>query len=204
MAHNDDFEKEPLSKRGATNPTLGSSRPIVAGGRTGSIGPLTVALDCAPMRLYVCWDTAATYPLIGAHPCGVAYHALRDAGHDPEVKRAYGWAKLPDFINFNLRSPRGPRADRKRRGARSSSSTTARSSPAASRSSSGPRRTRPAARAEPDRSGAAVAGRRARDLRRRADRRSPPRWRSAPGSWPRPGGGPGRGRRPPSASRRRP
>lgn len=51
------------------------------------------------MRLYVCWDTAATYPLIGDHPCGVAYHALVDAGHDPEVKRAYGWAKLPSFLN---------------------------------------------------------------------------------------------------------
>ncbi len=52
------------------------------------------------MRLYVCWDTAATYPLIGEHACGVAYHALRDAGHDPEVKRAYGWAKLPSALNF--------------------------------------------------------------------------------------------------------
>ena len=52
------------------------------------------------MRLYVCWDTAATYPLIGDHACGVAYHALRDAGHDPEVVRAYGWAKLPSALNF--------------------------------------------------------------------------------------------------------
>lgn len=51
------------------------------------------------MRLYVCWDTAKTYPLIGEHPCGVAYHALVDAGHDPEVKRAYGWTKLPSFLN---------------------------------------------------------------------------------------------------------
>jgi len=51
------------------------------------------------MRLYVCWDTAATYPLLGEHPCGVAYHALRDAGHDPEVKRAYGWNKLPGPFN---------------------------------------------------------------------------------------------------------
>ncbi len=52
------------------------------------------------MRLYVCWDTAASHPLIGGHPCGVAYDALRDAGHDPEVVRAYGWAKLPSALNF--------------------------------------------------------------------------------------------------------
>ena len=52
------------------------------------------------MRLYVCWDTAASYPLIGDHPCGVAYHALKDAGHDPQVTRAYGWAKLPSALNF--------------------------------------------------------------------------------------------------------
>lgn len=51
------------------------------------------------MRLYVCWDTAATYPLLGSHPCGVAYHALVDAGHDPEVKKAYGWEKLPGIFN---------------------------------------------------------------------------------------------------------
>ncbi len=37
--------------------------------------------------------------MIGAHPCGVAYEALRGAGHDPEVVRAYGWAKLPSFLN---------------------------------------------------------------------------------------------------------
>ena len=51
------------------------------------------------MRLYVCWDTAAKYPIIGAHPCGVAYHALLDAGHEPEVKKAYGWAALPAALN---------------------------------------------------------------------------------------------------------
>lgn len=51
------------------------------------------------MRLYVCWDNRAAHPLIGKHPCGVAFEALRDAGHDPEVVRAYGWAKLPSFLN---------------------------------------------------------------------------------------------------------
>jgi len=51
------------------------------------------------MRIFVCWDTLATYPLIGEHPCGVAYHAVVDAGHEPEVVRAYGWEKLPDVFN---------------------------------------------------------------------------------------------------------
>lgn len=51
------------------------------------------------MRLYVCWTTAETLPLAGEHPCGIAYHALRGAGHDPEVKLAYGWEKLPALFN---------------------------------------------------------------------------------------------------------
>lgn len=51
------------------------------------------------MRLYVCWDTAAKYPVMGDHPCGIAYHALLDAGHSPEVKKAYGWEKLPAVFN---------------------------------------------------------------------------------------------------------
>lgn len=52
------------------------------------------------MHLYVCWDTKASHPVIGEHPCGIAYHALVDAGHDPRVVHAYGWAKLPSFLNF--------------------------------------------------------------------------------------------------------
>ena len=51
------------------------------------------------MRLYVCWDTALKHPIIGEHPCGIAHKALRDAGHDPEVVRAYGWVKLPSIFN---------------------------------------------------------------------------------------------------------
>ncbi len=51
------------------------------------------------MRLYVCWDSRAEHPLIGGHPCGVALEALRAAGHDPEVARCYGWAKLPSVFN---------------------------------------------------------------------------------------------------------
>lgn len=32
-----------------------------------------------------------------AHPCKRAHDALREAGHDPEVIRAYGLGSLPDF-----------------------------------------------------------------------------------------------------------
>jgi hypothetical protein len=35
----------------------------------------------------------------------MAYHALRDAGHSPEVKLAYGLGALPGFMN-NLASGR--------------------------------------------------------------------------------------------------
>ena len=50
------------------------------------------------MKLYVCWGTFPT-PRPGGHPCGNAYHALRDAGYDPEVKKVYGWGLLPGFMN---------------------------------------------------------------------------------------------------------
>jgi hypothetical protein len=51
------------------------------------------------MKLYVCWGTFTTTPRPGGHPCGNAYRALREAGHDPEVIKSYGWAVLPDVFN---------------------------------------------------------------------------------------------------------
>ena len=48
------------------------------------------------MKLYVCWNT--TKGPFG-HPCGNAYHALREAGHDPEVIKSYGLRVVPDFFN---------------------------------------------------------------------------------------------------------
>jgi hypothetical protein len=51
------------------------------------------------MKLYVCWGTFKPAPRPGGHPCGNAYHALKEAGHDPEVILSYGWDKLPDFMN---------------------------------------------------------------------------------------------------------
>ena len=47
------------------------------------------------MKLYVCWGTFST-PRPGGHPCGNAYKALKEAGHDPEVIRSYGLTILPD------------------------------------------------------------------------------------------------------------
>jgi hypothetical protein len=51
------------------------------------------------MKLYVCWGTFTTTPRPGGHPCGNAYRALADAGHDPEVIKSYGLGVLPDFLN---------------------------------------------------------------------------------------------------------
>ena len=57
------------------------------------------------MKLYVCWGTWKRAPRPGGHPCGNAYHALREAGHDLEVIRAYGLGILPD-TPFNRTSGR--------------------------------------------------------------------------------------------------
>jgi hypothetical protein len=51
------------------------------------------------MDLYICWGTFRT-PRPGGHPCANAYHALRDAGYEPNVIKGYGLAGLPDAI-FN-------------------------------------------------------------------------------------------------------
>ena len=50
------------------------------------------------MRLYVCYGTFTTAPRPGGHPCGTAYRALREAGHDPEVVKSYGAHGIP-FVN---------------------------------------------------------------------------------------------------------
>lgn len=47
------------------------------------------------MRLIVCWSTAGA----GAHACATAHKALADAGHAPEVQKAYGTRMLPDALN---------------------------------------------------------------------------------------------------------
>jgi glutaredoxin len=50
------------------------------------------------MKLYICYGTFQT-PRPGGHPCRRAYHALRDAGHDPELIKSYGLAMLPSAFN---------------------------------------------------------------------------------------------------------
>jgi hypothetical protein len=47
------------------------------------------------VKLYVCWGTFGG----NGHACAKAYNALRDAGHEPEVKKVYGWGALPDVLN---------------------------------------------------------------------------------------------------------
>lgn len=51
------------------------------------------------MKLYVCYGTWKPAPRPGGHPCGTAYHALKDAGHEPEVELTYGLGMLPAFVN---------------------------------------------------------------------------------------------------------
>ena len=57
------------------------------------------------MKLYVCYGTWKPAPRPGGHPCGQAYHALKEAGHDPEVIRSYGLGPLPE-TPFNKTSGR--------------------------------------------------------------------------------------------------
>ena len=47
------------------------------------------------MRLIVCWSTTAA----GGHACGAAHKALKEAGHEPQVQKAYGWRLMPDAVN---------------------------------------------------------------------------------------------------------
>lgn len=53
------------------------------------------------MKLYVCYGTWRHAPRPGGHPCGRAYHALREAGYEPEVIRSYGLGLLPDWLNMS-------------------------------------------------------------------------------------------------------
>ncbi len=51
------------------------------------------------MKIYVCYGTWKPAPRPGGHPCGHAYHALVDAGYEPEVVKSYGLGVLPEFMN---------------------------------------------------------------------------------------------------------
>jgi hypothetical protein len=47
------------------------------------------------MDLYVCWTTKDPPLPRHDHPCTLAYRALREAGHDPNVKYALSYGPLP-------------------------------------------------------------------------------------------------------------
>ena len=51
------------------------------------------------MKLYVCYGTWKPAPRPGGHPCGTAYHALKDAGYQPDVELTYGLGILPGALN---------------------------------------------------------------------------------------------------------
>ena len=51
------------------------------------------------MKLYICWGTFPSPVRPGGHPCANAYHALKDAGYEPELVKSYGWAPLPAALN---------------------------------------------------------------------------------------------------------
>ena len=85
------------------------------------------------MKLYVCWGTFPT-PRPGGHPCANAYHALKDAGHDPEVIKSYGFAPLPAALNNTAGRRRAQELTGQALGAQCSSSMTARPSPTRTRS----------------------------------------------------------------------
>lgn len=57
------------------------------------------------MKLYVCWGTFPS-PRPGGHPCRNAYHALKEAGWDPEVEKVYGLGILGDALNPTRREVR--------------------------------------------------------------------------------------------------
>ena len=56
------------------------------------------------MKLYVCKGTWTAGKPLHAHPCGEAHKSLREAGHEPEVVRSYGFGPWPGIIND--RTPR--------------------------------------------------------------------------------------------------
>jgi hypothetical protein len=51
------------------------------------------------MKLYICYGTFPVPARPGGHPCQNAHHALKEAGHDPELIRSYGLAILPKWLN---------------------------------------------------------------------------------------------------------
>lgn len=51
------------------------------------------------MKLYICYGLFKS-PRPGGHPCANAHAALREAGYEPEVVKAYGLGVLPGIFNM--------------------------------------------------------------------------------------------------------
>ena len=51
------------------------------------------------MKLNDCYGTWKPAPRPGGHPCGTAYHALKDAGYEPDILLTYGLGMLPGAVN---------------------------------------------------------------------------------------------------------
>ena len=51
------------------------------------------------MTLYVCYGLFKS-PRPGGHPCRNAHEALREAGYEPKVVKAYGLGLLPKAFNM--------------------------------------------------------------------------------------------------------
>jgi hypothetical protein len=47
------------------------------------------------VKLYICWGAC---PVPGGSPCRLAFEALEEAGHDPDVIKAYGARLLPHSL----------------------------------------------------------------------------------------------------------
>jgi glutathione S-transferase len=58
------------------------------------------------VKLYVCWGTFPVPLRPGGHPCGNAYEALREAGHDPEVIKVQGLGIGPKFMQLTTEGRR--------------------------------------------------------------------------------------------------
>jgi hypothetical protein len=58
------------------------------------------------VKLYVCWGTFPVPLRPGGHPCGNAYQALRDAGHDPEVVKVQGLGIGPSLMHWTTEGRR--------------------------------------------------------------------------------------------------
>lgn len=54
------------------------------------------------MKLFICWGTC---PVPGGHPCRMAYEALEQAGHAPQVIKAHGTRLVPDSVAERLPDP---------------------------------------------------------------------------------------------------